>query len=214
MRKLGQVALCAIAALFVVVSTSGAGESAVIPGDVYKQFDREEVMPYIKMWKGVWASNVIKGGDGDYRITAMVPRKSKFVVGLFDSKIRRAGEDERCAVVLVDGVNPLNPEEKIDIEEIDSADVSGMRKVAMNGMDFNATDNNGKPRCLIVVDAKEEYEFGEVRPFEIPESRKGKVLGRVNIIVFAGPAMPPQPGQVVKYGKPLTKFSFVLQQEE
>lgn len=214
MRKVGKMALCAVAALIVVVSSAAAGESVVIPGDVYKQFDREEIKPYIKMWKGVWASNVIKGGDGDYRITATMPRKSKYVIGLFDHKIRRSGEDERCAVVLVDGVNPLNPEERLEIEEIDSADVSGMRKVPLNGMDFNATDNNGKPCCLIVVDAKEEYEFGDVKPFEIPESRKGKTLGRVNVIVFAGPSMPPNPGQVVKYGKPLVKYSIVLQQEE
>ncbi len=210
MRKATAYVLCAaFAALFAVSSPAArAGE------DASAAFDNEEVKPYLKIMKGPWVPNAVTGGGGDYRITSAMPPESKYIVGLFDRKVRRSGNDERCAVVLVDGVNPLAPSEKIDIEEAAVADVSGFRKYPLNGLSYNAIDNAGEQCCLIVVDSREEYEFGDVKPFAIPSNRIGKILGRVHVYLFAGPAMPPEPGLVVKYGKPLKKFAFTLHRQD
>lgn len=199
----------AIAAFFAVLAPAAAAG-----GDVSEAFDREEIKPYLKVMKGPWVGNSLTGSDGDYRIVSELPAESKYIIGLFDRKVGRTGNDERCAVVLVDGVNPLAPSEKVDIEEASTADVTGFRKYPLNGLSYNSIDNTGEQCCLLVVDAKEEYEFGEVKPFAIPSNRIGKILGRVHVFVFAGPSMPPTPGQVVKYGRPLDKFAFTLHKQE
>ncbi len=207
----------ALRATFVLLATLFAvspRNAAVAGEDAYTAFENEEITPYIKVMKGPWASNIITGADGDYGITSILPAASEFIVGVFDRKIGRKGKEERCAVVLVDGVNPLDPSERVDIEEAATSDVRNFKKYALNGLSFNATDNSGKQCCVIIVDAKEEFEFGDVKPFKIPENRSGRVLGRVHVFVYAGPAMPPKPGQIVRYGRPLDKFAFTLQRKE
>lgn len=186
--------------------------SAAFAGDMNQKFVEEEIKPYIKIMQGPWVSNVVSGTPGKYRIAAKVPANAQFVLGLFDNKVGRTGADERCAVVLVDGVNPLAPSESVPVSEIDGADVSGMRKIPLDGLSFNAQDPAGKDCTVKVVDAKEEYEVGPVKPFSIPAGRSGKNLGRVDVFVFAGSALPPSPGQTVAYGAPLAKFAMLMEE--
>ncbi len=207
--------ILAVAVLLCVLNVRAAvaGDSVKFSEEIYRQFDNEEIKPYIKIMKGVWVPSTIAGEVGDYRITALMPVKAEYIIGLFDHKVRRQGLDERSAVILIDGVNPLNPKEKVDVEEVDTADVSQFRKYALDGLTYNATDNAGKNCVMIVVDGKEEYDFGPVKPLAIPADRDGKILGRVHVLVYAGPAMSPVPGQKVEYGKPIVKFSFTLQND-
>lgn len=214
MKTFGRVAIAVVAMVCLWnVTTAAARESVKFSEEIYRQFDNEEIKPYIKIMKGVWVPSTIDGILGDYKITALMPPGANYIIGLFDHKVGRAGIEERSAVVLIDGVNPLNPKESVDVEELDSTDVSQFRKYALDGLTYNATDNAGKDCCMIVVDNKEEYEWGPVKPFVIPSNRTGKSLGRVHILIFAGPAMPPNPGQVVEYGKPIAKFTFMLQND-
>lgn len=194
-----------IAALAVCAFSSGQAMAA----DAHQQFNDEDIKPYIKIIKGPWVNNTVTGGSGSYRLDAKVSKEAEYVVGLFDHKINRRGEDARCAVVLVDGVNPLAPGEAVAVHDIDNSDVSWMRKVPFDGLTFNSRDTAGKDCCLKVVDAKEEFEFGPVKPLKIPAGRSGN-LGRVDVIIYKGPANPPTPGQAVNYGKPLNKFVITL----
>lgn len=186
--------------------------SVVRAGDAYQDFDNEDIKPYIKIMKGPWVNSIVTGVKGDYRLNAKIPRDSEWVLGLFDHKINRAGKDQRSAVVLVDGVNPLNPAERIATHEIGQTDVSWMRKVPMDGLTFNSRDAAGRDCCVKVVDSKEEYEFGPVKAFAVPKGRSG-VLGRVDIFVYEGAAVPPNPGDVIHYGAPIRKFAITLAQE-
>lgn len=191
----------------VAIALCAAGKARA--ADVYQQFNNEDIKPYLKIIKGPWVDNTVAGGPGHYRISAKLPRNSEYVIGLFDHKINRTGNDQRSAVVLIDGVNPLAPAETIPPAEIDGADVSWMRKVPFDGLTFNSRDSAGKDCTLTVVDAKEEYEFGPVKPFTIPAGRSGN-LGRIDIFLYAAPANPPTPGQAVQYGKPVNRFSIAM----
>lgn len=173
--------------------------------DITQQFNDEDIKPYIKIMKGPWVNNSVSGSPGSYRLNAKLPKDAEYVIGLFDHKINRAGPDERCAVVLLDGVNPLAPSEGISINDIETYDLSWMRKVPFDGLTFNSRDTAGKDCCVKVVDAKEEYEFGPVKPFKVPAGRSGN-LGRIDIVIFKGPANSPTPGQTIDYGKPIGKF--------
>lgn len=206
MRKLFEYLFVALFALCAVVGGQAVSE------DVYQQFNDEEIKPYIKIIKGPWVNNVVTGGPGSYRLTAKLPKDSKYVLGLFDHKINRSGADERSAVVLFDGVNPLAPSEAVSLSDIDTSDLTWMRKFPFDGLTFNSRDTSGKDCCVKVVDSKEEYEFGPVKPFTIPAGRSGN-LGRVDILIFKGPANPPTPGQTINYGKPITKFVMTLSEE-
>lgn len=183
--------------------------SAVQAGDAYQQFDNEEIKPYIKIMKGPWVNNTVTGGPGNYRLTAKIPKDSEFVLGLFDIKINRAGKDQKSAVVLLDGVNTLAPSEKVSVAELDTADVSWMRKTPFDGLTYNSRDSLNRDCTVKVVDAKEEYEFGPVKPFKLPMGRTGN-LARMDIFIFAGPAVPPNPGEAINYGKPVNRFSIQL----
>ncbi len=182
--------------------------------EVILAFNKEEVKPYIKIMGGEWLENTITGDPSHYKITARFDKKGDriFVLGLFDRKVRRGPQEALSAVVLIDGVNILKRDEEVPVPEIDKADVSSFRKYPMDGLTVNATDTSGAQCYLKVIDAKEEYEFGPVKPFVIPASRSGRNLGRIDIFMFAGPAMPPEPGQVVRYGKPLTRFTLNLKE--
>ncbi len=198
--------------------TTSAGKAKI--GDynpateVILAFNNEEVKPYLKIMGGDWIENTISGEPGDYKITARFDKGGDrvFIIGLFDRKVRRGPEDALSAVILVDGVNPWKRDEEIPVAEIDKADVSMFRKYPMDGLTANATDTSGAQCYLKVVDAKEEYDFGPVKPFVIPASRGGRNLGRIDIFMFAGPAMAPEPGQVVRYGKPLTHFTINMKE--
>lgn len=195
--------------LFLAVAVCVLAATTARAVDVYQQFNDEEIKPYIKIIKGPWVNNTVAGGPGHYRVTAKIPKDSEYVLGLFDGKVNRAGKDQRSAVVLVDGVNPLAPGETLSINDIETADVSWMRKVAFDGLTFNSRDSSGKDCCVKVVDTKEEYEFGPVKPFSVPSGRSG-TLARIDVFLFAGPAVPPTVGEVVQYGKPINKFSITL----
>ncbi len=176
--------------------------------EVILAFNAEEVKPYLKIMGGDWIENTISGKPGAYVITARFDKGGdrEFILGLFDRKVRRGPEEALSAVILIDGVNPWKRDEEIPVAEIDKSDISSFRKYPMDGLTANATDTSGAQCYLKVIDSKEEYEFGPVKPFVIPASRSGRNLGRIDIFMFAGPAMPPEPGQVVRYGRPLTHF--------
>lgn len=203
----------AFRAAFLLFLTIAAAAPVSAADGVRALFEAEEIRPYVKIMKGPWASNIITGEDGNYAITSLMPPESEFVIGLFDHKVSRKGQDERSAVVLVDGVNPLEPKERVEIEEANFADVSGFKKIPLNALSFNAKDGDGTQSSVVIVDSKKEFEFGDVKPFKLAE-RSGRILGRVHVIVFAGPALPPKPGQIVKYGKPLDRFAFTLQRQD
>lgn len=195
---------------FVMVSLCAMLSRQAVSADVYQQFNAEEIKPYIKVIKGPWVNNVVTGGPGAYRLTVKLPENTKeYVLGLFDHKINRSGADERCAVVLFDGVNPLAPSETVSVNDIETSDLSWMRKVPFDGLTFNSRDASDKDCCVKVVDTKEEFEFGPVKPFKVPSGRSG-TLGRVDIVIFKGPANPPTPGQVIDYGKPINRFIITL----
>lgn len=202
MKKVSRVFIMATA-LFALWAAQAAAATA------QEQFDAEEIKPFLKIMEGPWVNNVVSGGGGAYRLTAKMPRDAKYVIGLFDHKVGRAGKDQRSAVVLVDGVNPLAPAERVAPGAVDSTDVSWMRKVPFDGLTFNSRDGSGRDCTVKVVDAKEEYEFGPIKPFAVPMGRAGS-LGRIDILVYAGPAAPPNPGEVVQYGKPLAAFAMIL----
>lgn len=206
MRITAMKALCAFTAVLAFAASAG------IAGDLNKAFADEEIKPYIKIMDGPWLANNVSGSVRNYRVTAKAPRGAKYVVGLFDNKVGRTGADERSAVVLIDGVNPLAPSESLPVADIDKSDVSGMRKAPLDGLTFNSRDTSGKDCCVKVVDAKEEYALGPVQPFAIPAGRTGKNLARIDVFIFAGPAYPPVPGQVVEYGAPLVKYSVFLEE--
>ena len=173
-------------------------------------FAREEIKPYIKIINGPWVGNAVSGRAGAYVVRVQVPKNAQYALGLFDNKINRTGGDERSAVVLVDGVNPLVPAEKIPLNAIDSADVSAMRKYPFDGTTFTARDTSEKDAFVKVVDAKEEWEIGPVKPLAIPAGRSGANLGRIDVFIFAGPAQPPVVGQTVMYGRPLLRYTILL----
>lgn len=209
MKKADWAAFC-LAVLVSLVCRSGvsAGEAA----GVYQDFANEEIKPYVKIMEGPWVDNVLGGGKGNYRVTAKIPKNAKYVLGLFDNKVSRAGADERSAVVLLDGVNPLAPGEKIPVAEIDKRDVSSFRKVPFDGVTFNSRGSDGKDCYVKVVDAKEDGVPGPVKPFTVPAGRSGKNLGRMDVFIFAGPAYSPVPGQKVSYGKPLVRYSIFFEE--
>lgn len=209
MKRTGLAALCLAAVVSVVLSSGWAGEKKA---DVNQEFAAEEIKPYVKIMEGPWVDNVLAGGTGNYRITAKIPKNAKYVVGLFDHKVGRAGADERSAVVLVDGVNPLAPSETVPLAEIGKRDVSSFRKVPLDGITFSARDSSGKDCYVKVVDAKEDGVPGPVKPFAIPAGRSGKNLGRMDIFIFAGSAYSAIPGQAVSYGKPLVTYSIQFEE--
>jgi hypothetical protein len=174
-------------------------------------FDNEEIKPYIKIIDGPWVGNAVSGHAGSYAVTVRIPRDARYALGLFDNKINRAGSDERSAVVLVDGVNPLAPSERVPAGSVDGADVSAFRKYPLDGTTYTARDVTGKDAFVKVVDAKEEWEVGAVQPFAVPAGRSG-ALGRIDIFLFAAPALPPVAGQAVEYGVPYLRYSISLQE--
>lgn len=178
--------------------------------DIDALFAREEIKPYIKIINGPWVGNSVSGRAGNYTVRVQVPKNAQYALGLFDNKINRSGDDERSAVVLVDGVNPLAPAEKVSPSALAGADVSHMRKYPFDGLTFTARDTSGKDAFVKVVDAKEEWEVGAVKPFSIPAGRSGANLARIDIFVFAGPAVSPTVGQTVSYGAPLARYTVLL----
>ena len=172
-------------------------------------FDNEEIKPYIKLMDGPWVGNSVSGRAGAYTIHVQIPRNARYALGLFDNKINRSGADARSAVVLVDGVNPLVPSEKIPLSAIDGADVSAFRKYPLDGATYTARDTSGKDAFVKVVDAKEEWEVGAVKPLAVPAGRAGN-LGRIDVFLFAAPAQAPVVGETVAYGKPFLRYSILM----
>lgn len=208
MRTTITALLCVAAVLVASAFAAVAGEEA----DPYKEFEKEEIKPFIKINKGPWVSNVVTGGAGDYRIAAKIPDGSEeFIVGIFDAKINRKNHELRSAVVLVDGVNPLNPNQAVALSELDTADVADMTKYALDGHSFTARDATDREFWVKVVDAKEEWDFGGLKPFAFAKKKKGKNLGRVDVFVFAAPAISPVLGETVDYGEPIARFVVQLE---
>ncbi len=167
-------------------------------------FDAEEIKPYIKIMDGPWVGNAVSGGGGAYTIRVQVPTGARYVLGLFDNAIGRAGADARSAAVLVDGVNPLAPAEAVPAAAAASADVSSFRKYPLDGVTYSARDTSGKDAFVKVVDAKEEWEVGPVKPFE--------GVSRIDVAIFAAPAQPEVAGGVVEYGAPVLRYTILLTQ--
>lgn len=191
--------------LFACALCAALGSAA----DAAAGFNNEEIKPYIKLMNGPWVGNAVSGRAGDYRVHVQIPKNASYALGLFDNKIGRSGPDQRSAVVLVDGVNPLVPAERIPVASLDSADVSAFRKYPLDGTTYTARDVSGKDAFVKVVDAKEEWEVGAVKPFAVPAGRAGN-LGRIDIFLFAAPALPPVAGEVVAYGKPYLRYTIQL----
>jgi hypothetical protein len=192
--------LFALCACSLLASAAAAGQAG---------FDNEEIKPYIKIINGPWVGNFVSGRAGAYTVHVQVPKNAAYALGLFDNKINRTGSDARSAVVLVDGVNPLAPSEKIAVGALDGADVSSFRKYPLDGVTFTARDTSGKDAFVKVVDAKEEWEVGAVKPFAVPAGRSG-VLGRIDVFLFAAPAQPPIVGETVAYGSPYLRYVIFL----
>lgn len=175
-------------------------------GDI---LDNEDITPHIKIQDGPWAGNAVSGGAGAYTIRVQIPRGTRYVLGLFDNIINRSGADARSAVVLVDGVNPLVPSETVSAASLPGADVSSFRKYPLDGVTYIAQDSAGKPASVKVVDAKEEWEVGAVKYFTVPSGRTGS-LGRLDVFLFAAPALPPVAGETVAYGAPYLRYTILL----
>ncbi len=174
-------------------------------------FDGEEIKPYVKLMDGPWVGNAVSGGAGAYTIRVQVPAGARYVLGLFDNKIGRTGADARSAVVLVDGVNPLAPSETLPPgASAASADLSAFRKYPLDGVTFSARDTSGKDAFVKVVDAREEWEPGPVKPFSLPAGRSGANPVRIDVAVFAAPALPPVAGETVRYGAPVLRYAVLL----
>lgn len=203
MRGMFAFFVCGVFCAFAVAADAGAA------------FDAEEIKPYIKIIDGPWVGNSVSGRSGAYTIHVQVPRGARYALGLFDNKINRAGADARSAVVLVDGVNPLAPAEQLDPRALDSGNagsaVASFRKYPLDGLSYTAQDASGKNAFVKVVDAKEEWEVGAVKPLAVPAGRTG-ALGRIDVFVFAASSQPPVAGQAVIYGASFLRYTMLLRE--
>lgn len=179
--------------------------------DMTARFTQEELRPYVKIIGGDWLTSALDGTPGHYRMNVKIPRDTEYIVAIFDNKINRTGPDGRCAVVLLDGVNPLDPSEKVYVGDLDNADVSGMKKVVFTADTFDAHDDAGRPFAMTIVDQKQEFEYGPVKPFVTPPAGRSRQLGRVDVVIFL---YSPLPTDRPEFQKPLARFTINLELDE